>query len=1125
MITAGRLNAVQSLDDVLVFLREELDWPTEDLDLDDAAFDYEPAELGIDPAKAPDLVTIQELRPLVADQVWGIFFLEFDGPRLQVTQLRLLLNRLVTKKRGQGDGSLRSWALEDLLFVVTTDSGQSVELHLLAFVDDGGNLPTLRSLPWRPDHSPHQHLTRLENELLPHLTWPDDPSDSNSWRSEWRKAFVLEHGEAITTASRLATRMADVARHLRNLIASALEAEGGEGPFNTLLNEVRTELIADADGAEFADMCAQTLVYGVLTARIMDPESFGASPLLSSVPLSNPFLSAFFEEIHDQALALDLDDSGLEALVVDLRSSNIETVLDQFEESGGYRDPVIHFYEEFLKEYDRSRRMNVGAFYTPHEVVRFMVRAVDEILKTRFGLSDGVADAGTWAQVAESNNFDVPDGIDPKSPFVSMIDPATGTGTFLIEWLRQAEVSFKENHSAEDWPTHLEKHVLPSMHAFELMLGPYAIAHLKLAREIHPHGIPMNPDTVLLTDTLEHPALGDSFELFQDPVALEGRRADRLKTDQRFTVCIGNPPYNREQRSPTAGGGKRQGGVVRYGAEGLHPLLGSYVTPLKEAGQGKHAKNLYNLYVYFWRWATWQTTELPEGPGITAFITASSFLTGPGFAGMRQHLTSHFDEILVIDLGGDGRGARIDDNVFDILTPVTIVIAFRRSSSVTSGNLRYQRIEGGRADKLAALSTATIGQDKFTLVGDALSRSFIPLGDSPYHAYPLISDLFPWLNSGCQVKRTWPIGPSRDVLTRRWAELCGTDPKEQRTVLRETANRTPQTRIRGLFTESRLTPIAELETGMKPEAITRYGYRSFDRAFIIADKRVIDAAKEPLWRASGTDQIVLTTLTTTTMGRGPALTVTPYVPDLDHFRGSYGARNMVPLWRDRLARYPNVTAGILDHIAQILNMRLTATDLAAYVYGLGGTAAFSNQFFDELGEAAGPIRIPMTADPGLCEAVRDLGRDLLWWHTWGERFVPEMATQLPGGSATELAPVTEYPNEFSYSDGVLQVGSGRFGPISPEVWEFEVSGLQVIKSWLGYRMWDRKGKKSSPLDDIRPEAWTFSEELLLLLSIIEHTVEVAPLATELLEQVVNGPLIPSTDLPKPTEAERKAPKR
>jgi hypothetical protein len=253
--------------------------------------------------------------------------------------------------------------------------------------------------------------------------------------------------------------------------------------------------------------------------------------------------------------------------------------------------------------------------------------------------------------------------------------------------------------------------------------------------------------------------------------------------------------------------------------------------------------------------------------------------------------------------------------------------------------------------------------------------------------------------------------------------------------------------------------------------------------------------------------------------------VTPYVPDLDHFRGSYGAKNMVPLWRDRLARYPNVTAGILDHIAQILNMRLTATDLAAYVYGLGGTAAFSNQFFDELGEAAGPIRIPMTADPGLFEAVRDLGRDLLWWHTWGERFVPEMATQLPGGSATELAPVTEYPNEFSYSDGVLQVGSGRFGPISPEVWEFEVSGLQVIKSWLGYRMWDRKGKKSSPLDDIRPEAWTFSEELLLLLSIIEHTVEVAPLATELLEQVVNGPLIPSTDLPKPTEAERKAPKR
>jgi hypothetical protein len=123
-----------------------------------------------------------------------------------------------------------------------------------------------------------------------------------------------------------------------------------------------------------------------------------------------------------------------------------------------------------------------------------------------------------------------------------------------------------------------------------------------------------------------------------------------------------------------------------------------------------------------------------------------------------------------------------------------------------------------------------------------------------------------------------------------------------------------------------------------------------------------------------------------------------------------------------------------------------------------------------------------------------------------------------------LEPVTEYPNDFNYSDGTLHVGTGQFGPVAQEVWDFEVSGLQVVKSWLGYRMWDRKGRKSSPLDDIRPEAWTFSEELLLLLSILEHTVNATPKAAELLEQVLEGPLIRAEDLPTPIDAERKAPR-
>lgn len=196
------------------------------------------------------------------------------------------------------------------------------------------------------------------------------------------------------------------------------------------------------------------------------------------------------------------------------------------------------------------------------------------------------------------------------------------------------------------------------------------------------------------------------------------------------------------------------------------------------------------------------------------------------------------------------------------------------------------------------------------------------------------------------------------------------------------------------------------------------------------------------------------------------------------------------------------------------------------MYAPGGTAAFSRQFNDELAEAAGPIHIPITADPDLFWHAVTLGRDLLWWHTWGERFAPEGQSRLPDGQAKELHPVEGMPEGFDYDPDsqALEVGTGAFAPVSPEAWEFEVSGLRVLRSWLGYRMKVRKGRKSSPLDDIRPTRWTQTNELLLVLSIIEHTIEVTPKAADLLDQIVEGPLIPASDLPTPTPANRKPPR-
>ena len=911
--------------------------------------------------------------------------------------------------------------------------------------------------------------------------------------------------------------------------------------------EIRTQLVSDVNEASFADMCAQTLVYGVLTSRMIN-EDFGASPVFSTVPLANPFLEKFFRRVHDEAMSLDLPGSDLPNLVADLRETDVKSILARFGSTAKGGDPVIHFYEEFLKKYDSKMRADAGAFYTPQPAVQFMVRAVDEVLRSRFGLLLGIADAAPWREVARRNGFGVPDGVDPDKPFVSMVDPATGTGTFLVEWLRRARQSFDRSEDSANWPRHARECVLPSMHAFELMLAPYAIAHLKVALELDQVAADEGTAQILLTDTLEHTARQGQFVTLLDPVAEEGQKAAELKAHERFTVVIGNPPYDREQRG-VGDAGKRKGGVVRYGADGVAPLLDSETAfrrvsagravgaagvaplldsvtePMRAAGLGGHLKNVYNDYVYFWRWAVWQAIELPPGPGVVAFITASSYLDGVSMGGVRHLLRNAFDELWIVDLGGEGRGALKEENIFDIQTPVAIGVGVRMGKNAEGCKVRYLRITGTRPEKLAHLKRMSLADVSEEVLGEGLDR-LTPRSKNPYNDWPEITGLFPWIHSGCQMKRAWPIAESEALLNSRWRSLLEEVPRTRELMLKKTRDRKATSTPLPLLTHgSRLRPLGKLDRGDAPEGIERYGYRSMDRQWVIADHRVGDYPRPELWRVRGPRQVFFTTLTSTKLGQGPAVTATPYVPDLDHFSGR-GAKNVMPLHRDARGNEPNVTEDLLVTLGKKLSTDVTAEDLLAYVYAVGGTDAFSNRFNDQLAEAAGPFRVPITADPNLYQQAVALGRDLLWWHTWGERFAPDGQSQLPKGQAEEIRPVEGMPADFDYDlqSQTLRVGTGAFVPVSKEAWDFEVSGLRILHSWLSYRKKNRKGRKSSPLDDIRPTRWTQTDELLLVLSIIEHTIEVTPKAAALLDQIVKGPLVPAADLPTPTPANRKPPR-
>ncbi|WP_292729467.1 type ISP restriction/modification enzyme [Microbacterium sp. UBA837] len=1101
-------SSLQAFADLLIY---GLKWPIPSgLEWDDLPIDWSPAELDLDPEKVGP-IRIHQLN-IVTDQQVGILVLQFDGKRLPVAAVRRIIERFLKTPGGKTRSGRRPAWEEDRVLVFAI-SPQDNSIHAIGVGREDGRR-VLRSLSWSTGSTPAR-LELIAERGVPELVWGDRGPALTTGLS--RTAGFGAYRGAIRSAASLAARMAEVARELREEVLDLLDVETEGGPMRTLLGEFQERLLPDLDHKKFADVYAQTMVYGLLSARVTHPELFAGDRPLLGIRFSNELLDSIYARFREQTAGeLDVDELGLGELAGELAKTDIEELLADFGSKDRKMDPVVFLYEQFLQQYDSRQRMDAGAFYTPLPVVRFMTRAVDHILKTTFRLPLGIADPATWSEVCRNLGIILPDDTVPDRPFVSMVDPATGTGTYLMEWIRVARESYvAANGNDKGWSKHFEEHVAPAMHAFELMLAPYAIAHLKFAVEGHASGIEDIEPTILLSDTLQHPALGGNTGLWNededDPIAVEAERADTLKTRERFTVVIGNPPYNREQG--TAAGEQRGGGVVRYGSGQIKPLINDLTKPMTDAGQGVHIKNLYNDYVYFWRWATWKATQdLGDGPGIVAMITASSYLSGKSMSGLRAHLRDVFDDFYVIDLGGEGRGANTEENVFDILTPVAIGIGVRSTGTRNTSKSRncrvhFARVSGSRADKFDWLER-DFGDVEFVDVPGKHLDSLAPAASGAYADWPSLDDLMPWSHSGSQVKRTWPISQSADVLRRRWEALLSA--KDRVTAMKVSRDRTLDSTPAALGSTGRLAALRSVRPGDAPESIEPYGYRSFDRQFVIADARLADYPRPELWAVRSDQQIYLTTLTSTTLGHGPVLTATPYVPDLDHFKNR-GAKDVFPMWRDKEATDPNLGPVLLDRLAEALGEGISPEEIVQYLYGIGGTAAFSERFAEELAVAAGPVHLPITKDRALFGAVATLGKELLAWHTWGERYTNK---PIPLGPAAEVAKITGKPERFGYdaASQTLTVGNGAIAPVSPEVWDFEVSGMKPLQKWLGYRMAKRQGRTSSPLDAITYDEWAFTDELLLVVGILQHTVDLTPRAAELLERVLAGSLFTAEEL-------------
>ena len=312
--------------------------------------------------------------------------------------------------------------------------------------------------------------------------------------------------------------------------------------------------------------------------------------------------------------------------------------------------------------------------------------------------------------------------------------------------------------------------------------------------------------------------------------------------------------------------------------------------------------------------------------------------------------------------------------------------------------------------------------------------------------------------------------------------------------------------------------------------IEPYAYRSYDRQWILADSRLGDYLRPVLWQLHSEHQVYLSSLFSQPLGAGPALTCSALIPDLDHFRGSYGAKAAIPLYRTRDITEANILPGLLEILEEDYKREVAPQDFLAYLYGISAHPSFTASFAEEL--ETHQLRIPITKNAVLFEQVCSIGARLLWLHTYGERFIPPefVARYVPPGTTKCVKAVSSFPEdcpmEFAYdkTKQTLFVGDGEFKPVREDVYEFEVSGLKVVQSWLKYRMKKGAGKKSSPLDDIRPESWTsqFTTELLELLWILTDTVERYPEQAKLLEAVIDGECFQIEELPSVPAEMRKA---
>jgi predicted helicase len=908
------------------------------------------------------------------------------------------------------------------------------------------------------------------------------------------KDFCTHVGQTIKSSKKLAEMMAGKARLLSDVIEKALTSDETHNEDSTLKEQMlafKDILIHDITPKGFADVYAQTIAYGLFAARLHDPtlETFSRQEAAELIPRSNPFLRKLFGYIAGP----DIDDRIkwiVDNLTEIFLACNVEQILKNFGKSTKMEDPIIHFYETFLSEYDPKLRKARGVWYTPAPVVNFIVRAVDDILKTEFDLPQGLADT---SKTKIKVNTQMPDK-NFKSGYkqeekevhkVQILDPATGTGTFLAEVIKLVHKKFKGQEGI--WSSYVENNLLPRLNGFELLMASYAMAHLQLDLLLKETGF--KPTTnqrtrVYLTNSLEefHP---DTGTLFANWLSSEANEANHIKRDTPVMCIIGNPPYS---------------GISSNNGKWISDLIEDY-----KYVDGVHFKErkhwLNDDYVKFLRYG--QHFIEKNGSGVMAFINPHGFLDNPTFRGMRWNLLKTYDKIYTIDLHGNSNkketapDGSIDMNVFDIQQGVSINIFVKTGKKKTNelGKVFHYDLFGKREMKYDFLSDNSLKNIDFKELNPKKPYLFfVPknnLGINDYKSCIGIDELFNVNVTGIVTARdSLVINDKKEELIENIEYFTNINFTDE-----QIRNHFFSTKKDGKYLagDSRGWKLSEARNKIKEfnhsDIIKRVSHRPFDDRFIYYNPFMVD------W---GREKYMVNFIKGENLGL-----VIPKINKEDNcffisnkiithkLCSAYDSNSIFPLYiypetngqqsiGQITERTPNLNTEIVEQIAEKLSLTFTnekdttentfaPIDILDYIYAVLHSPTYREKYKEFL-----KIDFPRVPYPKNTETFWKLvqfGREIRQIHLLESPVVENYITSYPkDGDNIVVKPYFvcyDYSNsilgengETNYPDylGAVHINDTQyFADVPISAWEFYIGGYQPAQKWLK----DRKGRTLS----------------------------------------------------------------